>query len=518
MGRGISRLDGQRFDVAVIGAGVCGSAAAQHLASAGYTVLLVDKGDFGSGSSSRSSRLLHCGLRYLAPGASMWDFVRYPDRLKTALRMARQAMKSRSQFVEASSDRTEPMKIHFPVYDETPYAPWQVDLAFQVLKRLDSAGVPLDYRRLDQEEVRRTPLIRWLRDVDTLRMVAHYREYRFEWPERIVLDTVMDAERMGAVVRNYTACGGMERDGDGWRIQLANVLQADESAAVHADLVLNMAGVWIDGVNRMADDKAPRRITGTKGIHFMVRLPPECAGYGVAALNRAREPIYCAPWRGLHYVGPTETLYEGDIDDVRASEDEIAWLMDEINHLLPGVGLKRSDVLFTWAGVRPLTYDPALPMGARDRTLHDLTDSGLPNVMAMTAGPIMTHRNAGEEVRDAVAARIRPSGTPRTLSFASPPWLKKENAPPIVTDWPVPTLADLKRCAREEHPTNLVDLLFRRVGVGWTETMGAKAAQTAAEAVADIMGWDGERTAAEVAGYRDYVARRHNFNGAAPSR
>ena len=82
-------LDGRSFDVAVIGAGANGASAAQHLAAAGYDVLLVDKGDYGSGSSSRSSRLLHCGLRYLAPGGSMWDFVRHPNALRIALTMAR---------------------------------------------------------------------------------------------------------------------------------------------------------------------------------------------------------------------------------------------------------------------------------------------------------------------------------------------------------------------------------------------------------------------------------------------
>src|SRR5260370_833453 len=95
----LGQIDGRRFDVAVIGAGMNGASAAQPLAGAGYSVLLVDKADFGSGSSSRSSRLLHCGLRYLAPGASMWEFARHPSRLKVALTMARQAMLCRRQFV-----------------------------------------------------------------------------------------------------------------------------------------------------------------------------------------------------------------------------------------------------------------------------------------------------------------------------------------------------------------------------------------------------------------------------------
>src|SRR5689334_23382587 len=95
----IASFDCERFDVVVVGGGINGASAAQHLAAAGYKTLIVEKGDFGSGSSSRSSRLLHCGLRYLAPGRSILDFVRHPSRFSTALRMARLAMQAREEFV-----------------------------------------------------------------------------------------------------------------------------------------------------------------------------------------------------------------------------------------------------------------------------------------------------------------------------------------------------------------------------------------------------------------------------------
>ena len=125
----ISKLDGERFDVCVIGAGVNGASTAQHLAAAGYSVLLVEKGDYGSGSSSRTSRLLHCGLRYFTPGASIFEFVRHPSRLRTALRMARLAMEARRQIVQTAPERTRPLNFHFPVWRESRYRPWQVRTA-----------------------------------------------------------------------------------------------------------------------------------------------------------------------------------------------------------------------------------------------------------------------------------------------------------------------------------------------------------------------------------------------------
>ncbi len=306
----LKTLHGESFDVAIIGAGVNGASAAQHLSAAGYSVLLVDKGDFASGSSSRSSRLLHCGLRYLAPGSSIWEFVRHPARLATALRMAKQAMESRAQLVTTAPERARPMKFHFPVYKDGPYAAWQLDLAFRILAALGPSSVPLEYRRLSQSEILSTPLVRWLRDPEQLLGVAGFCEYQFEWPERICIDAVLDAERMGAVVRNYTSAVKIAREDRGtWSVTLTDSLAPEDSAVVQAKVLLNVAGIWIDSVNSTAGTAVHRCITGTKGVHVMFKLPPECVGYGIATINRAKEPFYCVPWRGLHYFGPTETLF-----------------------------------------------------------------------------------------------------------------------------------------------------------------------------------------------------------------
>jgi len=511
----LTELDGAKFDVAVIGAGVNGASAAQHLAAAGFTTLLVEQNDFASGSSSRSSRLLHCGLRYLAPGSSMWEFAFHPRRLMTALSMARQAMLARCQMVRETPERVRAMTFSYPIYKEAPYAPWQIDLAFRILKGLGPKDVPLDYRRLSRAEARKRPLLEWLRDIDRLKGIAQFREYRFDWPERIALDAILDAARLGAVVRNHTALKGLERQANGdWRLTLADGPEGKE-ATVTANAVVNTAGIWIDRVNNMASANAGRRITGTKGIHCMFRLPPECADQGIASMNRDDEPFYCVPWRGLHYVGPTETLYDGDIDDIRPEEDEIEWLLAEANHLLPGAEFKRANMLFAWAGVRPLTFDPAQPKGARSRELHDLSGDGLDNMFALTAGPIMTHRSAGDILTKRIAQKVRPSGTPGALSFAAGKFPDNTNSPAIDDDWPEATFADLRHAAAHEMPGDLIDLLFRRSGNGWTASMAAPMAEDAAREVAAEMGWDEARIETEAKAYRAHVARNHLWHGAA---
>ena len=504
----ISKLDGERFDVCVIGAGVNGASTAQHLAAAGYSVLLVEKGDYGAGASSRSSRLLHCGLRYFAPGASILDFVKHPSRFRTAMRMARLAMEARRQVVLTAPERTRPLNFHFPIWKGSTYRPWQVRLGLGLLASMAEIDVPLEHRMISPREAKSIPLVGGLRDFDRLQAIGKFTEYQFEWPERLCVDAVLDAERMGAKVRNYTAATRMKRRGGGWEITIEDA-HGGGAATVTSTLVFNMAGAWIDKVNAASGDARPRKILGTKGIHLMVRLPPECADNGIVTFNRRQEPLYCIPWRGMHYFGPTETIYEGDLDRLRADDDEIDGLLAEGNHLLPGLGLKRSDILFTWAGVRPLSYDPALPMGKRSRTVHDLAEAGMPGVYAMTAGPVMTHRSAGTEMVDVARRHVKPSGPAQAINYGARKFPDNQNSPPIVADWTNAKFADLKHAARHEHATSLADLMFRRVGAGWTETMGWHAAERAAEAVAPEMGWDAARTKAEAAAYRQLVEDLH---------
>lgn len=514
----VATIDGQAYDVAVIGAGVNGASAAQHLAAAGYTVLLVEQKDFASGASGRSSRLLHCGLRYLAPGKSIWDFALHPNRLAVALRMARQAMRSRAEFVTSTPERVRQLRFCFPIWKGGAYAGWQVDLAFKILAGLGPSEVPLDYKRLSPDEAARTPLVKWLRDADKLQGVAAFREYQFDGPERVCVETALDAERLGATVRNYTALAGMEKAADGsWKLTVRDTLAPAETARVHAKVVLNTAGIWIDRVAGSSKGSAPRRrILGTKGTHIVVRLPDECRDYGIATINRVGEPLYCVPLRDLHYFGPTETVYEGDPDDIHPTEDEIEWLLGEANHLLPTLQLKRKDVLFAWSGVRPLTYDEALPKGKRSREIYDYGADGMPNVYAMTAGPVMTHRSAGEELTALVAGKLKPSRPAQPLSYAARLFPRDTNAPPFLEDRPDIRLSDIAYAAEHEKAASLTDLMVRRTMASWSATMGYDAAERIARAAAPALGWDEARIAAEAAAYRNYLEHFHKVRASEP--
>jgi glycerol-3-phosphate dehydrogenase len=180
--------------------------------------------------------------------------------------------------------------------------------------------------------------------------------------------------------------------------------------------------------------------------------------------------------------------------------------------MLPGLGLRREHVIFSWAGVRPLGADPAFPKGIRSRKVHDLASQGMPGVYAMTAGPIMTHRSAGPELAALVEGKLAPSRPPQPPCYAATQFPENQNSPPLFDDDTTIKLSDLQHAARHQHAANLVDLLFRRVGAGWTATMGHGAAEKAAQAVAPIMGWDPVQTAKEIRGYRAYIERTYGFD------
>ena len=505
----IETFEGKEFDVVVIGAGINGASSAQHLSAAGYSVLLVDKGDLASGSSSRSTRMLHCGLRYFETPRPLLDFTLDPKRLADALRMAKGAMEIRGEIVLDSKDRLQPITLNFPIYRGDGYKPWQFDLAFRVLGRYGPKEVPLEYRRIGAEEARHQPLLNQLRDLDRLHSVATFREYMFEWPERFCIDAALDAERLGAVVRNYTEAELLKGGGGGgWRLRLTDTIGEARSAEVGAKVVLNMAGIWIDKVNTTGGHKSRRLVLGTKGAHLAVRLPPEWQGQGLATVNSIGEPHYCLPsLGGLHHIGPTETIYEGDLDDIKADDNEIDILLAETARALPGLKLSRDDIVYTWAGVRPLTYDPAYPKGKRSRVVHDLADQDLPRVLAMTAGPIMTHRSAGREMTEAVQRTISPSGPRRAPIYTPRRFPDMQNSPPLLDRDPSIKLADLRHCVIAEHARALPDILFARTALAWSHRLSTAELRKVADTVAGELGWSESETEAAVSAFEARWAR-----------
>jgi glycerol-3-phosphate dehydrogenase len=516
----IRELDGREFDICVVGGGINGASAAQHLAAAGFSVLVVDQGDFGSGTSSRSSRMQGCGLNYFqayAPQGTLWRYLFRPDRFLGAASMARSALRMRAEMVHAMPGRLRMLDWYYPLYRSHPaYSRVRIESGLRLIDALAPADNKLAPRHLGRDEALAVPLLSFQRDIDDLVGAMRIDYVELDWPERITVDLVLDAERMGAVVRNYAAVVAMSHvKPRGWDISIQDVRNPNDTVGVHSKVVVNTTGIWVDAVNRLGTSTPGRRLHFNKGVHIAFRLPPECGNQAAVNFFDNGDFFFCAPVNNLHFVGPTEQRFDGPPDDVAITETDIEELLAETNRAWPGMELRRKDILFAWAGVRPLTYAGAgFPHGKRFVAIHDMGSDGLPNLWALTGGPLMTQRSAGQEITNEVARRIEPSGPPRLPDYSGCTTTDTPDSPPLDNRHPGVRLADLRYAAQHEHPQSLVDLLFRRVPVGWSEDMGVGAAQRAAETVADVMGWDSTQITQEVKAYIAYVRRMFAFRSA----
>lgn len=506
----LGRVDGRTFDVVIIGGGISGASAAQHLAAAGFSVLLVEKNDFASAATSRSSRLLHSGLRYLAPPKSLWDFIKKPGSFLAGVDTARKSAMVGDELMRNLPSRIRTTRLLLPIVETAAFRGWQVDLGARFLKLIGRRKTPLNFTQTPHDQARNLPFIQWLREGNRLESVVGIDDHQFHWPERICIDSVMDAERLGASVFNYTTAESITRTGDLWQVA---VRAADsKQASVFGKVLLNFSGVWIDRINAMANDAEPakRQIVGVKGVSLAVQLPESFAGVGIAGLNSEGDAIMCVPWGKLHYIGPTETVYEGDLEDVKPEEADIDELIHEINFFMPGFNMDRSKILHAWAGVRPITYDPDREKGRRMpfSIIHDLSEEGFPNMLTVTWNAIMFHQPTARRIVKAVRKRVRPSGPTKPLRYEGERDTS-EASPPFINAWPEVTCADILRSAEKEHARDLVGILYRRTGLGWYVKIPDAKVREAAVLVAPILGWDTDDIDREVETFHAYVRKYH---------
>lgn len=471
----LGEFDGQAYEVVVIGAGAVGCATARELAGRGYRTLLVDRGDIGAGTSSRSSRMLYSGLGYLAVRYPLWQMPFRPADMVRRLLYTRDVMQCRAELVRDMPDHLTRHKFHYPFRKGDRYPPWLVDVGFRLVEALGGWKVPLSYRRLAPDDARaQSALAAGLGG--PLRAVGVFEEYMYAWPERICVDTALDAERRGATIRTYAEVTGLERRNDGWGVSLdERAPEAEGQARVFARMVVNAAGPWID---RVPDGgrAGVRRVVGIKGVNVMVRLPEAWRGQGLEAFSSRNEPFYVFPWGEYHFVGPTETVVTENPDDIRVEDREIDYILGEANRLFPDLGLTRDDVRHCWCGVRPTsTLDgttTSLPVRVAE-------DSQTPGLVAVTGSTIMLHRHAGRLAVRAVERRLGKRGRAPCGAIARPDEQAMDEG--------------IGQMAAGEHVVRLVDLVRRRLPDGLNPALGRDRAEELSRIAAASLGWSEAR-------------------------
>ncbi len=474
------------YDTVVVGGGIIAAAAGQHLTAAGYRTLLVERDDYGSGTSSKTSRLQHCGLGYLsAASGSIATFLSNPRSAIECFELMRRSMRGRAEFVIAAPDRVKPVTFVVPLTPDNAIPRWKARLAFKLMAASDGGQVSLDLRVLSAAQAKAHPALQGMTGLDRIHGAITFTEYQYHWPERIVVDTVMSARTIGMQACNHTEVAAITRDVDLWRLRLVN---AGSTRDVMAKAVVNCAGVWVDDVTAMAGAPHLRKNTGEKGTNIVLRLPANLRGIGFETVTEDGAPFYLIPWGDLHYIGPWDSPSDGRVEGFRATTAEIEAILAQLRKLFPALDVGRQDVLYSWAGVRPRSLAKN-GVSSASVTEHDLTGEGLPNFFTFTGGLLMTHRDAGRRLARAVKRRLPPSGPARSLS--------RTHGQVIDTD--TVTAASVAHAICNEQATTLADILRRRLSVGWQQDLGLSYVETAARLAAPHLGWTADETAAKVA-------------------
>ncbi len=388
VGRLRSMTEG-RVDLLVVGGGITGAGIALDAVSRGLCVALVEMQDYAAGTSSRSTKLVHGGLRYLK---------------QLELGVVAEVGKERAIVYENGPHVTTPEWMLLPLYKGGTFGPFMTSIGLRVYDFL--AGVKRAERRrmLSVEEtLRREPLLRR----EALLGSGYYVEYRTN-DARLTLEVMKKAAELGALAVNYAAAESFLYENG----RLAGAVVRDrvggEAYEVRAEVVVNATGPWVDGLRELDKSKQGKTLRLTKGIHLVFdqeRFPLRQAIYFDTPDGRM---IFAIPRDGKTYVGTTDTVYEGDIANPRMSEEDRRYLLAAANGMFLVLGLREEDVESSWAGLRPLIYQEGeSPSDISRKDEIFVSASGL---VSIAGGKLTGYRRMAEKVVDRVLNQLEFEG------------------------------------------------------------------------------------------------------------
>jgi len=538
--RNLAAMTAEPVDLLVVGGGITGAGIARDAAMRGLRTALVEKGDFGSGTSGRSSRLVHGGLRYLELGD--W-------------RLVMEASRERRRLLSIAPHLVRPCSFLFPIHAGSRVPLWKLAAGLWLYDVLALFRNVRPHRLLSKRALQRAePALRG----HDLRGGARYFDATCD-DTRLTLANIRSAHEHGALVANYAAADRFAiADGV---VRGAHVVdQIDQQAhAVRALVVVNATGPWSDEVR--GSDGLPPLLRRTKGVHVTVPRARIGNHEAITLLSPLDGRVmFVVPWGELSYIGTTDTDTTETPEEVQASAEDVVYLLRSANAYFPEARLQPGDVVSTWAGLRPLVrQDAADTPGAVSRE-HRIVESKS-GLISIVGGKLTTYRLMAAQVVDHVVRRLRqldgrpapprartdleplPGGAVKDLSVVvqdiqregfspavaqhlvelfgseapavvrlaqSDPALKR----PIVPGHPA-MRAEIVHAIRREMALTLSDLLVRRTHIAY-EARGHGVAEAAdiVELAARQLDWTPGRQATELTAYLKDVERTMAFQAA----
>jgi len=512
----------RHFDVAIIGAGINGAGIALDAALRGLRVVILDKNDMCSGCSAISSRLIHGGLRYL-------EYAEIP--------LVYESLRERRNLRINAPHLVEPLRICIPIFKGARRGPLLIRLGMIAYDLLSFRKTVPNHEMLNRAEVQEAePGLR----SEGLRAAARYYDAQVTYAERLVLENLLGARSAGAEI--LTHCEVREIRFEKGAVDSLRYVDRIEKTEheISVGTVINAAGPWVDRVLATAPVETDRHIGGTKGSHIIVRRfdgAPQDAFYVEAAADG--RPFFILPWNDQYLIGTTDIRYKGDLDDIRASDEEVEYLLSETNRVFPHAGLSYADIHYAYAGVRPLPYQDKGPESAITRRhIIKVNRKVGKGIISIIGGKLTTYRSLAEQAVDKIA-KLHKRKLPRcrTGDYLLPGTWGREVAQErlqglgVLSDDGIARMlsiyggrateiceicdtnqllaeaidgrgrvlaAEVVFALREEFAKTLADVVFRRIMIGLDSDQGRPLYEAIADIAARERGWTADQRSAQL--------------------
>jgi glycerol-3-phosphate dehydrogenase len=513
----LARLADEPFDVLVVGGGITGVGVALDAATRGLRTALVDRGDFAAGTSSKSSKLVHGGLRYLQ---------------QKEIRLVYEALAERQVLRKTAPHLVKVLPFLLPVFTKDGLLPRRLArLLGTTMWMYDFTGglrIGKVHKRITNDQA-----LEYMPTLPRERLAGSYVYYDAQADDaRLTLAVARTAADHGAMLANYAGVVGLLKDDDG-RVRGARVVADGNEIDVRANVVVNATGVWSDQVRGFDEGTHPHSIRPAKGVHITV--PWSLVQNSIAVVvpvPKDRRSVFVVPWGDFTYIGTTDTDYDGPLDDPQCTPDDIQYLLRAINFSVTTT-ITEDDIVGTWAGLRPLVAAAKSERTSDLSRRHSVTTarSGL---ITVTGGKLTTYRRMAADTVDAVEAqfdrksrsktkRIPLRGANGWKNAGYPEHLVERyggdsatvvaiaSADPDLREPLVPGLpywrAEAVYAARHEMARTVDDVLSRRTRA---RLLARDASVDAAPAVAALLaaelGWTDDERERQVEAYRASVA------------
>ncbi|MBX3247633.1 MAG: glycerol-3-phosphate dehydrogenase/oxidase [Myxococcales bacterium] len=540
---------GADVDVLVVGGGITGAGIARDAVRRGLSVALVEMNDLAFGTSSRSSKLVHGGLRYLEQGE---------------IGMVFESVSERRTLMDLAPHLVNPLGFLFPVYDGSRHNLFVINAGMWIYDGLSLFRSPKIHRKLKPSEVAE---IEPALDRRGLKGAPLYYDCSTD-DARLTLETALDAAAEGAIVCTGAKVRRFLKGEDG-RISGAVVedtLHGAGTKEVRARVVINATGPWTDATRALSSipgQEHRRVLRPTKGIHIVVDAAKLPVQHAIVCFHPKDERVlFAIPWGDRTYIGTTDTDFDGDPKDVAATRADVDYLVDAANRYFPGHQLEAADVIATWAGLRPLIAPPQKAgMSESDVSREHEILVGRDGLLTIAGGKLTTYRRMAAEVvdsalkllkltgqktptlqpartdevpllggrgwpedddHDAVAAKVRQASGElleadvarhladnygmRALELAAMVKAEPALAAPLVEGRPE-ILAQVRFGAEQELAASVSDVMVRRTQLFYRDfDQGLGCVDVVADELARALGWDARARQESIDAYRAEVA------------